>query len=186
MKSFQYSLIGLLSAATIFTACGDDVNRVTENYFTTVESKGDLPECAKKNFGMTASVKESGEFYLCADSSWELLSEVPSDSGIKDFVARESELCSVTDNGDGSFTQVCGEDSVVLYGSICGGAVYDPESFFCAGSKTIPLCGGEKFDREILFCFNDSLFRKCKGRVYNPDSLICVDGVELESKFPSE
>ena len=159
----------------LLLACGDDVSRVTENYFTTVESKGELPECSKKNSGMTATVKESGEFYLCADSSWELLSEVPSEGETKDSVVRGNELCSTKDNGDGSFTQVCGKDTVVLYGTICGDAVYNPDSFFCVGVKAIPLCGGEEFDPDKQFCSNDSVYGKCNGRAYDVDAEFCFE-----------
>ena len=166
-------LFGTISL--LLLACGDDVSRVTENYFTTVESKGELPACSKKNSGMTATVKESGEFYLCADSSWELLSEVPSNGETKDSVVRGNELCSVTDNGDGSFTQVCGKDTVVLYGAICGDAVYNPDSFFCGGVKAVPLCGGEKFDLDEQFCSNDSIYGKCNGRAYDVDAEFCFE-----------
>ncbi len=39
--------------------------------------------------------------------------------------------CSLTDNGDGTLTQVCGKDSVTLYKAFCGENPYDPEKSLC-------------------------------------------------------
>ena len=39
--------------------------------------------------------------------------------------------CSLTDIGDGTLLQVCGEDSVTLYKAFCGNEVYNPTKMFC-------------------------------------------------------
>ncbi len=59
--------------------------------------------------------------------------------------------CSLTDNGDGTVSQVCGADTITLYKAFCGGSVYDPEKAFCSG--------------DILY--------SCGGKAYNPSSQIC-------------
>ena len=61
------------------------------------------------------------------------------------------EGCSITDNGDGSVTQVCGADTVTLYKAFCGGKAYDPE---------------------MAFCYEDSLY-SCGEKAYDPSKEIC-------------
>lgn len=43
----------------------------------------------------------------------------------------EGKTCRSADNGDGSFWQICGEDSVMLYKAFCRDVFYDPDSAFC-------------------------------------------------------
>lgn len=43
----------------------------------------------------------------------------------------DDETCRSVDNGDGSFWQICGEDSVMLYKAFCRDTPYDPDSAFC-------------------------------------------------------
>lgn len=43
----------------------------------------------------------------------------------------EGKACHSADNGDGSFWQICGEDSVMLYKAFCRDVFYDPDSAFC-------------------------------------------------------
>lgn len=43
--------------------------------------------------------------------------------------------CTITDNGDGSVTQVCGMDSVTLYKAFCGNKPFDPDSSFCYNER---------------------------------------------------
>ena len=104
------------------------------------------------------------------------------------------EGCVITDNGDGTVTQVCGVDTVTLYKAFCGGMVYDPGSSFCYEDSVValcegksynltenvcladslyPLCNGDIFDPEAQFCHENALYEKCAGEVYNPDSSFC-------------
>ncbi len=39
--------------------------------------------------------------------------------------------CRTADNGDGSYWQICGEDSVMLYKAFCRDIPYDPDSALC-------------------------------------------------------
>ena len=39
--------------------------------------------------------------------------------------------CTITDNGDGTVTQVCGGETVTFYKAFCGGKPFDLDSSFC-------------------------------------------------------
>ncbi len=69
------------------------------------------------------------------------------------------EGCTITDNGDGTVTQVCGADSVNLYKAFCGGKVYDPDSSFCFDDSVVTLCGGEVYSVGKDFCQNQKVYK---------------------------
>ncbi len=60
--------------------------------------------------------------------------------------------CSLKDNGDGTLSQVCGENSVTLYKALCGNTPYDPAKSFCYADSVYALCGGKTFDPSKEFC----------------------------------
>ena len=60
--------------------------------------------------------------------------------------------CSLKDNGDGTLSQVCGENSVTLYKALCGNVPYDPAKSSCHADSVYPLCGGKTFDPSKVFC----------------------------------
>ena len=111
---------------------------------------------------------------------------------IRDGFAGEG--CTLTDNGDGSVSQVCGSDTVTLYKAFCGNKPFNPASSFCyedsvvalCGGKSYdlaenvcladslyPLCNGDLFDSEAQFCHGNALYEKCAGEIYDPDSNFC-------------
>ena len=60
--------------------------------------------------------------------------------------------CILTDNGDGTLSQVCGENSVTLYKALCGGKAYDPAKSFCYADSVYTLCDGKAYDPGKEFC----------------------------------
>ncbi len=83
--------------------------------------------------------------------------------------------CTLTDKGNGTFSQVCGTDTVILYKAFCGGKVYDPVSAFCL-ENTLYSCGGKAYDPTESFCFADSAYALCGGKTYDPTNYICYEG----------
>ena len=59
--------------------------------------------------------------------------------------------CILTDNGDGTLSQVCGETAVTLYKALCGGKAYDPAKSFCY-ADSLYSCGGVAYDPSKEFC----------------------------------
>ena len=88
---------------------------------------------------------------------------------------REGENCSLTDNGDGSVTQVCGASEVTLYKGFCGGKPFDPDSSFCVADSLYSLCNGDWFEPEEQFCHEKTLYEKCLGKVYDPQDSVCYE-----------
>ena len=92
---------------------------------------------------------------------------------LRDGLAGEG--CSVTDNGDGSVSQVCGPDTVTLYKAFCGGKVYDPDSSFCYENSVVARCGGESYELSESFCFGDSIYALCGGDRFAPETEFCYN-----------
>ena len=166
MKSFQYSLTGLLSAAAIFTACGDDVIRVSQKSFETAGNFEDMEKCSAAIDGKTVFVSDSGRFYVCADSTWKKAVE----SGYISADSSAKTDCFLRDNGDGSVTQVCGKDSVLLSKALCAETPYDPDSLFCAEGILYAKFGGKAYDPELEVPFGGMLAKKSLAwRYRNPN-----------------
>ena len=81
--------------------------------------------------------------------------------------------CSTTDNGDGSFTQICGKDTVTLYKAVCGDSYYDPDSQLCYADSVYSFCGGKFYSPKETFCVGDSLYALCNGKSYDPQNETC-------------
>ena len=60
--------------------------------------------------------------------------------------------CTLKDNGDGTLSQVCGENSVTLYKALCGNVPYDPAKSFCYADSVYAPCGGKIFNPSKEFC----------------------------------
>ncbi len=84
--------------------------------------------------------------------------------------------CSTTDNGDGSFTQVCGKDTVTLYKAICGDSYYDPDNQLCYADSVYSFCDGKFYSPKETFCFGNSLYALCGGKIYDPQNETCENG----------
>ena len=48
--------------------------------------------------------------------------------------------CTVVDNGNGTVTQTCGEDEVVIYKALCGSVSYDPTKYACEDNTVKKYC----------------------------------------------
>ena len=90
----------------------------------------------------------SGFKILCngGDSVGVLLNGVSLPSG------KYGSLCTKTKNADGSVTEVCGADSVVLYGSLCGTQSYDPRKKFCYDLELYDLCSDSAYNPMTQYC----------------------------------
>ena len=90
---------------------------------------------------------------------------------LRDGLAGEG--CSVTDNGDGSVSQVCGSDTVNLYKAFCGNKPFDPDSSFCYEDSVVARCGGKSYDLSESFCLGDSIYALCGGNRFDPETEFC-------------
>lgn len=48
--------------------------------------------------------------------------------------------CTVVDNGNGTVTQTCGEDEVIIYKALCGSVSYDPTKYACEENTVKKYC----------------------------------------------
>ncbi len=64
--------------------------------------------------------------------------------------------CTLEDNGDGTVTQVCGENSITLYKAFCGGTVYDPAKAYCF-NEVLYSCGEKPHDPAAYKCIENKL-----------------------------
>ena len=81
--------------------------------------------------------------------------------------------CSLKDNGDGTFLQVCGETSVTLYKALCGNVPYDPAKNFCYEDSVYMLCGEKSYNPTKSFCHADSVYAFCDEKAYDPAKSFC-------------
>ncbi len=77
------ALAGTLSATALLTACGEELDQLTNADLNTVASFKDLGDCNSKNKGRMVYVDSSDAIYFCADSVWKEvnLSEVKGSDG---------------------------------------------------------------------------------------------------------
>lgn len=173
MKTSKFALAGLLSAASIFTACGDDVTKVANvtneiSGMEIVAATDSLEKCTSENAGKTAFISGENTAYVCADSAWKkLLPEEASEtenSCILEELSDGSEFkvvcggdsvgvvsgekavnCKLVDNGDGTLSQICGSDSTTFPLEFCDGVPYKVDSSFCYENVIYPKCGGKAY-----------------------------------------
>lgn len=117
-------------------------------------AKGEQGE--KGDVGESCTVKaiENGFEVLCGGVSMGTL--MNGSNGVKGDQGEKGDDCTLTDNGDGTVTQNCGEETVILYKALCGTEPYDP-----AGTK---------------FCYGVTLYEKCGGKAFDVRTEQCVDG----------
>jgi hypothetical protein len=98
--------------------------------------------------------------------------------------------CSLRDNGDGTYKQVCG-DSVFefrktlsradesLAHTLCGGRIYDAEVDTCIAEKIYAHCGDTLiYKGGDDYCIRDSVYSICGfDGLYNTKTQVCQDGV---------
>ena len=203
MKTSKLALAGLLSAASVFTACGDDVTKVTNETsgMEIVASADSLEKCTSKNAGKTVFVSGENAAYICADSAWKNVSET------------EKTSCSAEALADSTgFKIVCDGDSVGVVKNGANGEKGDKgESSICTaeslsdGSGFKIVCDGDSVgvvkngangtdgkdgencrlsdngDGTVkVVCGETSatLYKAfCGGKLFNPDSNLCAGGL---------
>ncbi len=151
--------------------CGDDSVGVITNGKNGSDGKDGLD-------GTSCLVKtlpdSSGYKVVCDGDSIGVIRNGANGSDGKDGLdGTDGSGCSLADNGDGTVTQVCGEDTVVLYKALCGGAAYDPARKFCVEEKAYDLCDGKTYDPFERFCHADTLYELCGEKVYDPSTEFC-------------
>ena len=68
------ALAGTLSATALLTACGEELDQLTNADLNTVASFKDLGDCNSKNKGRMVYVDSSDAIYFCSDSVWKKVS----------------------------------------------------------------------------------------------------------------
>ena len=105
MKAIQLASLGIIPAALLTIACGDDVTKVTKIEETSglevVASADSLGKCTAEISGEMKFATKENAVYVCADSAWKNVSET------------EKTTCSAEALSDSSgFKIVCDGDSV--------------------------------------------------------------------------
>lgn len=197
MKNLSVKFLLPVAGTAFLSACGDDVTKVyMENQVGVgqVASFGEFPKCTVENIGEMLYVTDSAKVYYCADSTWVTLngkdgekgSDCTADSTAKGIVVvcggdtvgtivngkdgengADGDGCTITDNGDGSISQICGMDTVLSYKALCGNKAYGPEEAFCAGDS-LYSCAGKPFNPAEKFCDEESVYDLCGGMTYDP------------------
>ncbi len=173
-----------------------------------VASADSLGKCTADRSGEMMFAQKENAVYVCADSAWQNVSPAGKDGvdgadgakgedGKDGKDGKDGEGCSLTDNGDGTLMQICGEDSVTLYKAFCGENPYDPDKSLCDHRdrqvyRTVQI-GGQTWMAENLnyayeastaksFCYGDSKDSCDKyGRLYMWSAAMDSAGVFGES-----
>ncbi len=174
-KSRITALCGSLAfAGTLFSlsACGDDVTKVTNvtNEVSGMEvaaSVEDFADCDSSSIGKMMLASDENAAYVCADSGWVSLSQKASDG--KDDV--DGNGCSLSDNGDGTLVQICGDDSTTFHIALCGDVPYKTDSEFCYENTVYAKCGTEIYSVGKDVCLDKKVYRNkaLAWKNMNPD-----------------
>ena len=105
MKTTRLATLGIIPAALLTIACGDDVTKVTKIEETSgmevVASADSLGKCTAEISGEMKFASKENSVFVCADSAWKNVSET------------EKTACSAEALSDGSgFKIVCDGDSI--------------------------------------------------------------------------
>lgn len=156
----------------VLAACGDDVTKVTNSGLEVVASVDSLGKCTAERSGEMKFAQKENAVFFCADSAWQNVSMAGEDSS-----AENGKGCSIVDDGMGTVTQVCGEDTVTFNKGICGSSPYEPLKGFCF-EDSVYSCEGKPYDPSKKFCYEKAVYELCDGKPYNPTDSVwkCIDG----------
>ena len=151
--SLKHSLTRIVAlTATLLVACGDEVTEVTEVHETgmkIVEKGEKLPKCTTENEGTMVYALDSAAAYLCINRDWTSFNGkdgadgkdgrdgkdgedgAKGDKGDQGVKGESGIGCSLTDNGDGTVSVVCGDSTTTINKAVCGETPYDPAKQFC-------------------------------------------------------
>lgn len=128
------ALAGTLSATALLTACGEELDQLTNADLNTVASFKDLGDCNSKNKGRMVYVDSSDAIYFCADSVWKEvnLSEVKGSDGKDGANGKDGK--NGADGKDGKDGTSCTVEALK------DGSGYD---VLCGGKKVGTLTNGK-------------------------------------------
>ena len=128
------ALAGTLSATALLTACGEELDQLTNADLNTVASFKDLGDCNSKNKGRMVYVDSSDAIYFCADSVWKEvnLSEVKGSDGKDGANGKDGK--NGADGKDGKDGTSCTVEALK------DGSGYD---VLCGGKKVGTLLNGK-------------------------------------------
>ncbi len=107
MKQIYFQFVILLSAATMFTACGDEVTEVNESTgLDLVSLFSELPECTEANVGEMAFVSDSAKVYYCAEGAWTTLNGEDGKDGTDGTDGKDGEDGATGSVGESSSSSV--------------------------------------------------------------------------------
>lgn len=103
--------------------------------------------------------------------------------------------CTVVDNGNGTVTQTCGEDEVVIYKALCGSVSYDPTKYACEDNTVLKYCfkideeSGDTtktaYDTTTHYCHTSGEVRElgdCDGVSFEEETQYCSKENTIEEK----
>ncbi len=169
------------------------------------KSADDFEKCDSASIGKLMFASDENAAYICADSGWTPLSEnsavgcsakMLSDSSGYKIVCGEDSVgvilngkdgegkqgkagdgCTLSDDGNGTITQVCGEDTVKVYKALCNGNAYEPAKAYCY-EDSLYSCGGKPYNPTKKFCVEEATYDLCGGKPYDVTNTEyeCVNG----------
>ena len=125
------ALAGTLSATALLTACGEELDQLTNADLNTVASFKDLGDCNSKNKGRMVYVDSSDAIYFCSDSVWKKVSL----SDVKDSDGKNGK-----DGSDGKDGKNGVDGTSCTVEPLKDGSGYD---VLCGGKKVGTLLNGK-------------------------------------------
>lgn len=183
-------LVLLSTTALLLAACGDDVTNVTNETsgVEIVSSIFELGKCTGEFEGEMRFVSEENAIFVCADSAWKnvsaagkgdsscSVSALADSSGFKivcdgDSVGTIASGCRISDSGNGTLVQVCGDDSTTFHIALCGNVPYKTDSEFCYENTVYAKCGEEIYSVGKDVCQDKKVYKNkaLAWKNMNPD-----------------
>ena len=90
---------------------------------------------------------------------------------------KQGDGCTLSDDGNGTITQVCGEDTVKAFKAVCNGSAYEPAKAYCY-EDSLYSCGGKPYNPAKKFCVEETTYDLCGGKPYDVTNTEyeCVNG----------
>ncbi len=129
--------------------CGGDSVGVVQNGKNGSDGKtGEKGDAGENGTACTVEALSDGSGYkiICGEDSVGVIANGVDGNG-----------CTLKDNGDGTVTQVCGENTITLYKALCGETAYDPAKAYCI-ENTVYSCGEKPYDPASYKCHENELF----------------------------
>lgn len=125
------------AAALMFWACGDQetVTYRVQQPMVMFADDEELPGCGKTEKNQ---IYKLDGLYFCDGKKWVELAGAQGGKG--------------ETGEDGTYSNISGEDTLKIYGAVCGTETYDPEGGkFCSGISLMDKCGGKEYNPSITW-----------------------------------